>query len=81
MGIIALIILGGLAGWIASQIMKGTSYGAIGDILLGVLGAVVGGIIMNFFGGTGVTGLNTYSLIVSVLGAIVLITIGRALYR
>lgn len=81
MGIIALIILGGLAGWIASALMRSTSHGVLGDILLGVLGALVGGIIMNFFGNTGITGFNIYSLIVAVIGAAVLIGIGRLLYR
>jgi uncharacterized membrane protein YeaQ/YmgE (transglycosylase-associated protein family) len=81
LGIIALIILGGLAGWVASMVMRSRSQGILGDVLLGVLGALVGGIIMNFFGNTGITGFNIYSLIVAIIGAVVLIGVGRLLYR
>lgn len=80
MGILAWILLGGLAGWTASTLMS-SNRSVMGDILLGILGALVGGIIMNFFGNTGVTGFNIYSLIVSVVGAVVLIGLGRLLYR
>jgi uncharacterized membrane protein YeaQ/YmgE (transglycosylase-associated protein family) len=51
----------------------------MGDILLGVVGALVGGFAMNLIGETGVTGFNFYSLIVSVIGAVLLIVVGRAL--
>jgi uncharacterized membrane protein YeaQ/YmgE (transglycosylase-associated protein family) len=74
MGIIAWIILGLLAGWIASMIM-GTNarQNMMADIILGVLGAVVGGFIVNLGGGLGITGFNFYSLMVAVLGAVLLI--------
>jgi uncharacterized membrane protein YeaQ/YmgE (transglycosylase-associated protein family) len=78
MGLLLWIIFGALAGWIASMVM-GTDWehGALTDIILGILGAIVGGFIMNLLGAAGVTGFNLYSLIVSIIGAIILIYIGR----
>lgn len=82
MNIILWVIFGAIAGWIASLIMKtNQSQGLLMDILLGVIGAVVGGFVMNFFGASGVTGFNLYSLLVAVLGAVILIGIGRAITR
>jgi uncharacterized membrane protein YeaQ/YmgE (transglycosylase-associated protein family) len=82
MGILLLIIFGALAGWIASVVMKTNSQqGTIGDILLGIVGAVVGGLLMGVLGAPGVTGFNLYSLIVAVVGAVVLIYLGRMLSR
>ena len=82
MGIILWIIFGALAGWLASIIMKTDSnQGTMMDIVMGVVGAVVGGFIMNFFGQSGVTGFNLYSLIVAVLGAVVVIYLGRMLRK
>jgi len=78
MGILLWIIFGAIAGWIASMIMK-TDAGAMMDILMGIVGAVVGGFLMNILGQSGVTGFNLYSMIVAVIGAIVVICIGRAL--
>ena len=76
------IILGLVAGWLASVVMKtDASQGAIMDIVLGVIGAVVGGFVMNFFGQAGVTGFNIYSLIVATVGAVILIWLGRMLSR
>lgn len=80
MSIILWIVLGGLAGWIASLIIK-SNQGVLADIVLGVLGAIAGGFIMSFFGAPGVTGFNVYSIIVAVLGAVVLIWLGRLLFR
>lgn len=78
MSIIAWIIFGGIAGWLASILMGSEgSHGFITNIILGIIGAVVGGTIMNYFGQAGVTGFNIYSLIVSVIGSIVLILVGR----
>jgi uncharacterized membrane protein YeaQ/YmgE (transglycosylase-associated protein family) len=78
MGIILWIIFGALAGWIASIIMKTDSgQGTISDIIMGIIGAVVGGFVMNLFGQSGVTGFNLYSLAVAVIGASIVIYIGR----
>lgn len=80
MSLLAWIILGLVAGWIASLIMKTDGeQGPFLDILLGAVGSVVGGYLFNFFGMAGVTGFNFYSLIVATIGAVVLIAIGRAL--
>lgn len=80
MGIILWIIFGAIAGWIASIIMKtDSSQGTITDIVMGIIGAVVGGFLMGLFGQSGVTGFNLYSLIVAVTGAVVVIYIGRML--
>lgn len=80
MSLLAWIVLGLVAGWLASIVMKtDASQGPFLDILLGVVGSVVGGYVFNFFGMAGVTGFNLYSLIVATIGAVVLIAIGRAL--
>ena len=74
MGIIAWIILGALSGWIASIIMKkNDSMGAIANIVTGIVGAFIGGIVFNFIGAQKVTGLNVYSIVVSVVGACILL--------
>lgn len=82
MGVIAWIILGLLAGWIASMIM-GTNerQNMAADIILGVLGALVGGFLVNIGGGLGITGFNLYSLMVAVLGAVLLIGARRMIAR
>jgi len=77
MGILLWIIFGALAGWMASIIMKTSGQGTVADIIMGIIGAVVGGFIMNLFGQSGVTGFNFYSFIVAVIGASVVIYIGR----
>lgn len=82
MGIILWIIFGGLAGWMASIIMKTDSnQGTITDIIMGIIGAVVGGFLMGLVGQSGVTGFNLYSFIVAIIGAIVIIYLGRLLRR
>jgi len=80
MGIIGWIILGGLAGWIASMI-AGTNreQGLLGNIIVGIIGAFVGGFIFNLFGGVGVTGFNLWSFIVALVGAVILLFIWRAI--
>lgn len=76
MGIIAWIILGALSGWIASMIMKkNESMGAIANIITGIIGAFIGGIVFNLIGAEKVTGLNIYSVLVSVVGACILLWI------
>ena len=82
MNIILWVILGGVAGWLASIVMKtDLEQGMLMDIVLGIIGAVVGGFVLNFLGQAGVTGFNLYSLIVSTIGAIIVIWIGRMLRR
>jgi uncharacterized membrane protein YeaQ/YmgE (transglycosylase-associated protein family) len=79
MGIILWIIFGGIVGWIASLIMRtNAQQGPLMDIIIGIIGALVGGGIMSFFGQSGITGFNIYSFLVAILGAIVLIAIVRA---
>jgi len=74
MNILVWIIFGALAGWIASMIMnKNKQMGAIANIVVGVVGAFIGGYIMDFFGADGITGFNLQSLIVAVVGAVVLL--------
>lgn len=82
MGIILWIIFGAIAGWIASIIMKtDSSQGTVWDIVMGVVGAVVGGFLMGLAGQPGVTGFDLYSLGVAVIGAIVVIFLGRMLRK
>lgn len=78
MSIIAWIVLGLLAGWIASKIMTGSGMGLVMNLLLGVVGALVGGFLVNMLGGAGVTGFNLWSLVVAVLGAVVVLWIAGA---
>ncbi len=74
MNIIIWIIFGALAGWIASMIMnKNKQMGAIANIVVGIIGAFIGGYIMDFFGAQGITGFNLQSLIVAVVGAVLLL--------
>lgn len=80
MSLLTAIIVGGIAGWIASMIMHSPN-GILMDIVLGVVGAFVGSILVGALGGNGTTGLNLYSIIVSVVGAIVVIAIGRMFSR
>jgi uncharacterized membrane protein YeaQ/YmgE (transglycosylase-associated protein family) len=81
MGILAWIILGLVAGFIGSKIVNKTGEGVVLDIVLGVVGAVVGGFIFSLFGASGVTGLNIYSLVVAVVGAVVVLLIYHAVVR
>ena len=82
MGIIAWIIIGALAGWIASMIMKtNAEQGALANIVVGIIGALIGGYLMSLFGKTGVTGFNIYSLLVAILGAVILLAIYKAVRR
>ena len=80
MGIILWIIFGALAGWVASSLM-GSGSGLLWDIIVGIIGSVIGGWIMSALGQGGVSGFNLYSFVVAVLGAIVLIAIVRAVRR
>ena len=78
MGILLWIIFGALAGWIASIIMKtDASQGTVKDIVMGIIGAIVGGFLMDLGGQSGVTGFNLYSLGVAIAGAVIVIYVGR----
>jgi uncharacterized membrane protein YeaQ/YmgE (transglycosylase-associated protein family) len=81
MSILAWIVLGLIAGFIASKIVNHTGEGVILDLVLGIVGAVVGGWLFNTFGMSGVTGLNIYSLIVAVVGAAVFLVIYHLISR
>ncbi|MCR4264277.1 MAG: GlsB/YeaQ/YmgE family stress response membrane protein [Candidatus Roizmanbacteria bacterium] len=82
MNLLLWILLGLLAGWISSLIMKTDSQqGMLMDIVFGVVGAFVGGLVFNFFGLSGVTGFNVWSLMVAIVGAVALIVLGRAFSR
>jgi uncharacterized membrane protein YeaQ/YmgE (transglycosylase-associated protein family) len=78
MTIVAWIVLGLVAGWLAGVIMRGSGYGIIGDIVLGILGAFAGGWLWGLLMHEDVTlGFNLPSLLIAVLGAIVLIALSR----
>ena len=73
MSIISWIILGLIAGFIGSKIVNRQGQGLMLDIALGVVGAIVGGVLFSFFGATGITGLNLYSLLVAIVGSVVVL--------
>lgn len=77
MNILLWIVLGAIAGWVASMIMK-TKQGLVVDIIVGIVGAFVGGFLFNAFGAAGVTGFNLQSILVAIVGAVVLLAILRA---
>ena len=81
MSFLAWIVLGLLAGFIGSKLVNRRGEGLILDILLGIVGAIVGGWLFNTFGAAGVTGLNLYSLLVAVVGAVVLLMVYHAIRR
>ena len=81
MSFIAWIVLGLIAGFIASKIVNKSGDGMIIDILLGVVGSVVGGWLFNTFGMPGVTGFNLYSVLVAAVGAVVFLVIYHAITR
>ena len=79
MGILAWVILGIVAGFIASKVVNKRGEGFFGDLVLGIIGAVVGGFLFTTFGHAGITGFNLYSLVVSVVGAVVVLVIFHAI--
>jgi uncharacterized membrane protein YeaQ/YmgE (transglycosylase-associated protein family) len=79
MSFIAWMVLGLIAGFIASKLVNKSGDGMLLDIILGVVGAVVGGWLFNMFGMAGVTGLNVYSLVVAVIGAALFLIVYHAL--
>ena len=79
--LISWIVLGLIAGFIASKIVNKKGEGCLLDILLGIVGSVVGGWLFRAFGSTGVTGLNIWSLLVAVVGAVILLVVYHAIRR
>jgi len=81
MSYLAWIILGLIAGFVGRKIVNKRGEGLILDIILGVVGAIVGGWLFSMFGASGVTGLNLYSLAVAVVGAVVVLLVYHAIRR
>jgi uncharacterized membrane protein YeaQ/YmgE (transglycosylase-associated protein family) len=78
MSILTWIVLGLVAGWLAGMFMKGGGYGIIGDIVLGIVGALLGGWLSSYFFGWDVSGFNLSSVLIAFVGACILIAIYRA---
>lgn len=78
--IIVWIVIGGLAGWVASMIMKtDAQQGAVGNIVVGIVGALIGGFVVRFLGGQGqITGINPVSFLIALLGSVILLFILKA---
>jgi uncharacterized membrane protein YeaQ/YmgE (transglycosylase-associated protein family) len=81
MSILAWIVLGLIAGFIGSKLVNKSGEGVFLDIVLGIVGAVVGGWLFNFFGASGVSGVNLYSLLVAVIGSILVLVLYHAVRR
>jgi len=81
MSLFAWIVLGLIAGFIGSKIVNRRGEGILVDILLGVVGAIAGGWLFRMFGAPGVSGLNLYSLFVSVVGSVVLLVLYHSVFR
>ena len=81
MSLLAWIVLGLIAGFIGSKLVNHAGEGPLLDIVLGMVGAVVGGFLFNMFGASGVSGLNLYSLLVAVVGAVIVLVMYHAIAR
>jgi uncharacterized membrane protein YeaQ/YmgE (transglycosylase-associated protein family) len=81
MSLIVWIVLGLVAGWLAGLFMGGGGYGLLGDIILGVVGAIVGGFLSSTLFGVDVTGFNLPSIIIAFIGAVIVIAISRTFSR
>jgi uncharacterized membrane protein YeaQ/YmgE (transglycosylase-associated protein family) len=82
MGILSWIVLGGIAGWLASIITKrNDQMGCITNIIAGIVGAAVGGWVFGLFGGQGVTGFNLPSLLVAFVGAVIVLAVVNLIFR
>jgi uncharacterized membrane protein YeaQ/YmgE (transglycosylase-associated protein family) len=81
MSILAWIVVGLVAGWLAGMVMKGGGYGVVGDIIVGIVGALLGGFLSAWLFGVqnAVNGVSIISIVTAFLGAIVLIAVIRAL--
>ena len=80
MSVLGWIVLGGIAGWLGSLLINKRGEGLFLDIILGIVGGVVGGWLVGVFGSTGVTGFNLWSLFVAVVGAMVLLIVKHAVF-
>ncbi len=76
MGLLAWLIVGAIAGWLASLVMH-SSLGLVGDIIVGIIGAFIGGFLFNLLGAPGATGFNVWSILVAFIGAVVLLWLIR----
>lgn len=81
MTVLAWIVLGLISGFVASKLVDRQGQGVVLDIVLGVIGALVGGWVFSLFGAVGVTGLNVWSIFVAVVGAAVILVVAHALRR
>lgn len=83
MGLLTWIVVGAIAGWLAGQVMKGSGFGLIGDIVIGVIGAFVGGWLAGTFLNVpdAINGFNLTTIVVAFLGAVVVLFIARLLKR
>ena len=81
MSLLAWIVVGLIAGWIGSMIVNRRGEGMLLDLVLGVVGAFVGGFVFNMVGHSGVNGLNLYSIFVAVIGAVIVLFLYHALFR
>jgi len=81
MSFLAWIVLGLVAGFIGSKLVNKRGEGLVLDLLLGIVGAIVGGWLFNMFGASGATGLNLYSLAVAVVGSIIVLVVYHAIRR
>ena len=80
MGILAWLIVGLIAGWLAGLVLKGGGYGLVGDIILGIIGALVGGFLAaNLLGLGGVSGINVESIVIAFVGAVIVLFAARML--
>jgi len=81
MSIIGWVLLGLIAGFIGSKIVNKQGEGFLLDIALGIVGAIVGGVLFSIFGASGITGLNLYSMVVAIIGSIVVLYVYHAVAR
>ncbi|HZQ05505.1 MAG TPA: GlsB/YeaQ/YmgE family stress response membrane protein [Anaerolineae bacterium] len=82
MGIISWLVVGLIAGWLAGMVMKGGGYGVVGDIILGIIGAVVGGFLATTVFKLGsVNGINVESIVIAAVGAVIVVFAARLVMR
>ncbi len=81
MGLLTWIIVGLIAGWLAGLVMKGGGYGVVGDIILGIVGALLGGFLASSLFGipNAINGFNLTTLLVAFIGAVIVVAVVRAL--